>query len=76
MLLLFAIKLLTTVAVGADKDIVDGTYSRQTSPNEDGYLKNHLYHRVVIDRTSIERGVHCSNRSILNYEKIVSKINR
>ena len=64
------------VAVGADKDIVDVVpILAKLSPNEDGYLKNHLYHRVVIDRTSIERGVHCSNRSVLNYEKIVSKIN-
>lgn len=64
------------VAVGADKDIVDVVpILAKLSPNEDGYLKNHLYHRVVIDRTSIERGVHCTNRSVLNYEKIVSKIN-
>lgn len=63
------------VAVGADKDIVDVVpILAKLSPNEDGYLKNHLYHRVVIDRTSIERGVHCANRSVLNYEKIVGKI--
>lgn len=63
------------VATGADKDIVDVVpILAKLSPNEDGYLKDHLYHRVVMDRTSIERGVHCTNRSVLNYEKIVGKI--
>lgn len=60
---------------GVNSDIVDVVpVLAKLSPNEDGYLKNHLYHRVVIDRTSIERGVHCANRSVLNYEKIIGKV--